>query len=72
MVEKKSVDEIKTLLGNAGKKSFVIPVSNQTISLLKHLEWDDAKWNDFINWYIKNKITVGGGHVLEYVDRFGA
>ena len=66
----KSLEEIKTKIKNIGKMNVEVPVSNQAMTLLKNLAWSETKWNHFIDWYIKNKVVVAGGHVLEYMERY--
>ena len=43
-----------------------IKISRQAIYMLDSFK--DFPKEDFMRWYKENKIVIGGGHVLEYIQ----
>ena len=69
---KKTNDEIKAMFNKVGReREFDIPVSDQALAILKHLDWTDEQWKHFVEWYIKKHVSVGGAYVLQYLQEHG-
>lgn len=65
---KKSVEAIKTLFNDIGmKQEFGIPVTLQAQTMLSKLDWEEKDWNKFVAWWLKEKVKVCGGALMEYL-----
>ncbi len=65
---KKTEEEIRKMFSEKGKEKFDILVSNQSINILKHLDWNQEEWEKFMSWWINNHAVVGGTHILKYLE----
>ncbi len=68
---KKTKEEIRNLLAKKGEAKFPIKISLQAANFMKHLDWTNTEWDNFVSWFIKEKLVVGGGHILQYLELKG-
>lgn len=63
---KKTKEEIEQHFKNKGKEEFDIKVSSQALTILSQL--DDFDFDDFAEWWVKNRALIGGAHLLDYLS----
>ncbi len=46
-----------------------VRISKQSKALADNLK--DFDFNKFLKWFLKNKIVIGSGHIIEYLKKTG-